>query len=125
MEYLWVGVGGFAGANVRYVLGAWIGNRLGVGFPYGTFLINVTGSLLIGVILTLLTEQLIVDPLWRRLLVIGFLGGYTTFSSYSYEALALVEQGNWSRALSYILGTNILSLLACYMGIIMARTIER
>ena len=125
MEYLWVGVGGFAGANVRYVLGAWIGNRFGAGFPYGTLLINVTGSLLIGVILTLLTEQLIVDPLWRRLLIIGFLGGYTTFSSYSYEALALVEQGNWSRALSYILGTNILSLLACYMGIIMARTIER
>ena len=125
MEYLWVGIGGFAGANLRYVLGAWIGNRFGVGFPYGTFLINVSGSLLIGVILTLLTEQLIVDPLWRRLVVIGFLGGYTTFSSFSYEALALAEQGNWSRSLAYILGTNVLGLLACYSGIIVARMIER
>ena len=125
MEYVWVGVGGFAGANVRYVLGAWIGNRLGAGFPYGTFFINLSGSLLIGVILTLLTEQLVVDPLWRRLIVIGFLGGYTTFSSYSYEALALIEQGSWNRALSYVIASNILGLFACYLGIIMARAIER
>lgn len=125
MEYLWVGVGGFAGANVRYVLGAWIGNRLGAGFPYGTFLINISGSLLIGAILTLLTEQFVADPLWRRLIVIGFLGGYTTFSSYSFEAMALIEEGNWSRALTYVLGTNVLGLLACYLGIILARTAER
>ena len=125
MEYVWVGVGGFAGANVRYVLGAWIGNRLGAGFPYGTFFINLSGSLLIGVILTLLTEQLVVDPLWRRLIVIGFLGGYTTFSSYSYEALALIEQGSWNRALSYVIASNILGLFACYLGIIMARAVER
>lgn len=125
MDYLWVAVGGGLGASARYGLGGWLANRFGTGFPVGTFVINLTGSLLIGVILTLLTEQLVVDPLWRRLIVIGFLGGYTTFSSFTYEAFALAEQGAWGRATFYVLGSNILGLLACYSGVVMARLLER
>jgi CrcB protein len=123
VDYLWVGLGGFAGANARYILSDAIRARLGLDFPSGTFVINLTGSLLIGILVTLLTERLIVDPVWRRLLVVGFLGGYTTFSSYTYEALALVEQGRWASAALYLLGSNGLGLLACGAGIALARTI--
>src|SRR6266571_9163681 len=85
MEYLWVGLGGFIGANVRYIFGTWVVHRFGPTFPIQTLLINVSGSLVIGVLLVLLTERLAADPAWRLLLVVGFLGGYTTFSSYSFE----------------------------------------
>jgi CrcB protein len=125
VEYLWVGVGGFVGANARYVVGNVVGDRLGTAFPYGTFLVNLAGSLAIGVILTLLTEVLIADPFWRRLIVIGFLGGFTTFSSYTYEAIALIEQGAWTRAAAYVLGSNLLGLAACGAGVILARAIGR
>jgi CrcB protein len=79
MDSLWVALGGGLGATARYVLGGWVVARLGSGFPFHTLLINVTGSLAIGVLLVLLTERLVVDPAWRLLLVVGFLGGYTTF----------------------------------------------
>jgi CrcB protein len=125
VEYLWVGVGGFAGANARYVVGAFVGDRIGGAVPYGTFLVNLAGSLAIGVILTLLTEVLIADPLWRRLVVVGFLGGFTTFSSYTYEAIALVEDGAWTEALAYVLGSNLLGLAACAAGIALVRWIAR
>ncbi len=93
MEYLWVGFGGFLGANTRYALGLWIVSRLGSAFPFSTLLINVTGSFAIGALLVLLTERFVTDPAWRLFLVVGFLGGYTTFSSYTFEALTLIEQG--------------------------------
>ena len=125
MNYLWVGLGGFLGANARYALGTWIVQRTGVAFPWHTLLINVTGSLAIGAILVLLTERLVADPPWRLFLVVGFLGGYTTFSSYSFEALALAQQGQWLRALTYILGSNLLGLAACFLGILLARALWR
>ncbi|MDP8924892.1 MAG: fluoride efflux transporter CrcB [Chloroflexota bacterium] len=125
MEYLLVGVGGFLGANARYILGGVIADRLGTGLPYGTFLINVTGSLAIGVLLVLLTERLAIDPAWRLLLVVGFLGSYTTFSSYTFEALALAETGQWLGALWYVLGSNLVGLAATYAGMVLARALER
>ena len=123
--YLWVGVGGWLGANARYALGTWVAARLGPAFPAGTLLINVTGSLIIGVLLVLLTERLAAPPVWRLLLVVGFLGGYTTFSSYTFEALALVEAGAWARAAGYVLGSNGLGLAACYAGMVLARLLAR
>ena len=99
--------------------------RLGPAFPAGTLLINVTGSLIIGVLLVLLTERLAAPPVWRLFLVVGFLGGYTTFSSYTFEALALVEAGAWARAAGYVLGSNGLGLAACYAGMVLARLLAR
>jgi CrcB protein len=122
-QALLVGAGGFAGANARYFLGAWIGARLGVAFPAGTLVINVTGSLAIGVLLVLLVERLGLDPAWRLLLVTGFLGGYTTFSAYTFEAIALLEAGNPGGATWYILGSNVLGLAACFAGMLLARTV--
>jgi CrcB protein len=125
MEYLWVGLGGFLGANARYALAAWIVGRLGAGFPFQTVVINVSGSFFIGVLLVLLTERLAVDPAWRLLLVVGFLGGYTTFSSYTFEALALAESGQWLAAGWYVLGSNGLGLVATYVGMMLTRLMSR
>lgn len=125
MDYLWVALGGGLGASARYAVGDWFVRRYGDGFPIGTFVVNVSGSLLIGVIVTLLIEQLDVDPLWRRFLVIGFLGGYTTFSSYTYEAFALADEGEWGRAALYVLGSNLVGLLACVSGVFLVRAFVR
>jgi CrcB protein len=81
VDYVWIGLGSVAGANARYVLGRWVADRYGAAFPYGTFVINVTGAVVIGFLLTLLTEVLLADPRWRLLLIVGFLGSYTTFST--------------------------------------------
>jgi fluoride exporter len=124
MDFVWVGLGGFVGANIRYVLSTLIVSRFGPTFPIQTLLINVTGSLAIGALLVLLTERLVVDPAWRLLLVVGFLGGYTTFSTYSFEALALLETGNWLSAGAYVLGSNGLGLLAALSGILLARAVK-
>jgi CrcB protein len=125
VDYLWVGLGGFLGANARYALGTWIVQRTGVAFPWHTLLINVTGSLAIGAILVLLTERLVADPAWRLFLVVGFLGGYTTFSSYTFEGLELLREGEWLPALWYVLGSNLLGLAAAYLGMVLARAIGR
>jgi CrcB protein len=125
MDYLLVGIGGFLGANARYALGVWLADRVGTAFPWSTLLINVTGSLAIGLILTALTQKLAVDPAWRLLLVVGFLGGYTTFSSYTFEALALAAEGEWLPALAYALGSNGLGLVAAYAGILLAHAVWR
>jgi CrcB protein len=119
--YLWVGAGGGLGAIARFALGAGVAARLGTAFPAGTLLINVTGSLAIGVLLVLLTERLAAPPVWRLFLVVGFLGGYTTFSSYTFEALALLEAGAWAQGAGYVLASNGLGLTACYAGMVLAR----
>ncbi len=123
MDYLWVGLGGLVGANARFILGRAIADRAGSSFPFSTFTINITGSLLIGIIMTLLTERWIADPAWRLVLVVGFLGGYTTFSSYTFEAINLFQEGQAARAFIYIVGSNALGLIGCYFGIVIARSL--
>ena len=125
MDFLWVALGGAAGASARYGLSGWVVDRLGAAFPFHTLLINVSGSLAIGALMVLLTERLVADPAWRLLLVVGFLGGYTTFSSYSFEALGLLAEGEWLPAAWYVLGSNGLGLLAAYAGILLARSLAR
>src|SRR5450432_1250268 len=93
-KYLWVGIGGFAGSIARYALGVWIYDRLGTRFPYGTFVINITGCFLIGVILTVLDSRIGVPPAWRLAIPIGFIGAYTTFSTFELETLR-AAQGGW------------------------------
>ena len=124
MDHLWVGIGGFLGANARYAMGLLVADRLGSGYPWGTFLVNLTGSVLIGVLLTILLDRAVADPFWRLVLVIGFLGGYTTFSSYTFEAVALARDGEWATAGLYVLGSNVLGLAACGAGIALARNVR-
>jgi CrcB protein len=123
VEFLWVGIGGFFGANARYFFGREIAHRLGMLFPYSTLIVNLTGAFLIGVLFTILTDRVVDDPIWRQLVIVGFLGGYTTFSSYTYEAVGLMQDGRWSSALLYVVGSNLLGLLACFAGIWAVRAI--
>src|SRR6266481_8528257 len=92
-RYLMVLVGGGVGALARYVLGTEIAARVGGRFPLGTLVINVTGSFLIGLLMTLFTERFQPHPNWRLILVVGFLGGYTTFSSFEYETYSAIRDG--------------------------------
>lgn len=121
MEMIWIGLGGFVGANVRYGMTRAITDRVNSIFPYGTFVVNLLGSLLIGLILTALLDRSGLSPVWRQVLVVGFLGGFTTFSSYSFEAIDLLERGEWPTALLYGVGSNALGLLACWLGVLIAR----
>src|SRR5579864_9744821 len=92
-------------------------------FPYGTLTINVLGSFLLGFFMVWTTERALVDPRWRLLIAVGFCGGYTTFSSYAYETMALLEQGQWALLGANILGNNLLSMAAVLGGIALARVL--
>jgi CrcB protein len=120
---LWVALGGGLGAVARYGVGAWVGARLGTALPSATLLVNVSGSLAIGVLAGLLPER--VAAAWRPLLVVGFLGGYTTFSAYALEALALTRRGEWLLGAGYVLGSNALALAACAAGLALAGAVAR
>ena len=116
-----VGLGGALGAMARYLVHVWVSERLTGSFPWATFLINVTGSLAIGFLLTLAVERSGLDPRWRLLVVTGFLGGYTTFSTFSAEALALLEARAYAPALLYFCGSPLVAVTAAVIGALIAR----
>ena len=122
--YLIVGMGGFIGANARFLLSQWAVKKWGADFPYGTFLINVTGSFILGLFATLALRFAWNDN-WRLLIGIGFVGAYTTFSTFEYETLQLVAQGTWSRAGVNIIGSVLLGFAAAYIGVVVARLLTR
>jgi fluoride exporter len=113
-------LGGAVGSLTRYVAGTAIMTRFGGRFPLGTFVINVTGSFLIGLIMTLLTERVQPHPNWRLLLVVGFLGGYTTFSSFEWESLGLVKDGMRWLGLLNVTASVVLGYLAAWLGVLVA-----
>ena len=109
------------GANLRFIVGTWAADRFGADFPYGTLIVNVSGSFAIGLLLAFVAERVGVNPMWRLFFATGFLGGYTTFSSYAWETLALTEQGDWLRAVTYVIGSNTIGLLGVWLGALLAR----
>jgi fluoride exporter len=121
VQYVAVAVGAMLGANLRFVIGNWAADRFGPEFPYGTLLINVTGALAIGIILSFIGERVGISPLWRLFFATGFLGGYTTFSSYAWEALLLVQEGDWLPAALYVLGSNAIGFAGVWLGATLAR----
>ncbi len=123
-KYLWVGIGGFAGAIARYALGVWIYDRLGTRFPYGTFVINITGCFLIGVILTVLDSRVGVPPAWRLAIPIGFIGAYTTFSTFEYETFRSVQSGQASIGMLNIALSVIVGYFAVWLGVMAGRTLS-
>ncbi len=120
---LYISIGAVLGACARYLLSNYVAKLAFSAFPYGTLLINVTGSLLLGFFLIVATERLFVADHWRLLVAVGFCGSYTTFSSYAFESFALMEQGQWSQAALNVIGSNVLCLVAVAAGAALARWI--
>jgi CrcB protein len=120
-RYLAVLTGAGLGGLTRYVMGTWIMAKYGGRFPLGTFLINVSGSFLIGVLMTLLTERFQPHANWRLFLVVGVLGGYTTFSSFEYETFQAVRDGARLMGLIYVMSSVVLGYFGVWLGTIIAR----
>lgn len=121
VNLLIIGIGGFLGAVTRYSVAVWIGQRWGRTFPLGTFAVNISGSLLIGLIMPVLTERFLVNPQWRLFLAVGFLGAYTTFSTFEYETGGLLKDGEW-----LISGLNVvLSVVAGFAALKLGEVIAK
>jgi CrcB protein len=122
MGVVWVGFGGAIGAASRYLLSGWINNWFGPS-PFAIFVVNISGAFLIGFISTLTQDRFIVDPYHRAFMTTGILGGYTTFSTWSWETMQLVQTGDYGRAVANGLGSLIAGLVAVYLGIVLARIV--
>lgn len=120
-KYLMVGIGGFLGAIARFWVGGFISARIGTRFPYGTFVINCTGSFLIGFMITLLAERTHWSPNWRYLIPVGFIGAYTTFSTFEYETFRVMQEGELSMALLNIFLSVLVGFVAVWLGVIAGR----
>ena len=122
-KYFIIGLGGFLGAVARYIVALWIGQRWGRTFPLGTFIVNISGCFLISLLMSLFTEKFMVSPQLRLFLVIGFLGAYTTFSTFEYETGNLVKDGEWAIALANVILSVIVGFIALKLGESIAKSI--
>lgn len=118
-----ISLGAIFGANARYFMSRYAAKLLGPTFPYGTLMINVIGSAIVGFFVIWTTERVLVDPRWRLLVVVGFCGAFTTFSSYAYESMAYFDQGQWHLMLTNVLSNNVLCLIGALAGMALARVI--
>ena len=123
LPYLLVGVGGFVGANARFVVARGVGALFGTRFPLGTFAINISGSFLLGALGTIIALKLMPNSESVRLaLGVGFLGAFTTFSTFEFETHALFEDGSWLMAATNMFGSLFVGLIALRAGMVLART---
>src|SRR5271165_2647145 len=122
-DFLTISLGAIAGANARYFLSRYAAKVMGPVFPYGTLVINVTGSVIVGFFMIWATEKVLIDPRWRLLVVVGFCGAFTTFSSYAFETMAYFEQGQWLLMLTNVLTNNLLCLGGALAGMALARVL--
>ncbi|MBD9646771.1 fluoride efflux transporter CrcB [Ensifer sp. ENS09] len=120
---LLVGAGGAIGSMLRYLVGLWAVHRLGSGFPWGTLGVNITGSFLIGVLAEVIMRKFGASPDMRVFLITGVLGGYTTFSAFSLDAITLFERGDVMLSAAYVLASVALSILAVFSGLALMRAI--
>ena len=116
-------LGGGIGAALRYWMTGSVYRVLGTTFPYGTLLVNVLGSVLIGFCMGFFEERFVVQPALRLFLTIGVLGGFTTFSTFSYETIALLQEGSWWFGTLNILGSVLTCLAGCWIGGVLGRTV--
>lgn len=121
MAYLWIVLGAILGASARYFVSVYISKSFASSFPYGTLLINISGSLLLGFFLVLTTERILVDARWRLFIAVGVCSSYTTFSSYAFETFALFEQGQWLLVAWNVIASNLLCLASVMAGAALAR----
>lgn len=122
-DFLTISVAAILGANLRYLLSRLAARELGPVFPYGTLGINIIGSFIVGFFVIWTSERVLIDPRWRLLVVVGFCGSFTTFSSYAFESMAFFEQGQWGLMLANIFGNNLLCLGGALAGMVLARAL--
>lgn len=122
-KYLYIAVGGAIGSVARYWVGSAVAGRLGTRFPYGTFVINMSACLVIGFVLTFLGRRVDLNPAWRYLIPVGFLGAYSTFSAYEWETLSTLRAGAFALAALYALGSVVLGLIAVWGGAMLAELV--
>ena len=119
-KYLLIAFGGALGSMARYWVGSTIDNRMGTKFPYGTFVINITACMIIGFSLTFLAKRADLNPAWRFLVPVGFIGAYSTFSTYEWETLSTIRTGAFLLAAFYAVSSLILGLAAVWGGSVIA-----
>jgi CrcB protein len=122
-RFILIALGAVLGANARYLVGLWAGERFGAGFPYGTLIVNITGSFLLGFLVATATGRLNISQEVRLLLGVGFLGAFTTFSSFAVETLTLVQNGNLWKALLNVFTNNLVGLVSALLGLYLARLV--
>ena len=122
-KYFYIAAGGAFGSIARYWVGSTVASRLGTKFPYGTFVINLTACVIIGFSLTFLAKRTGLNPAWRFLVPIGFIGAYSTFSTYEWETLSTLRSGAFLEASLYAFGSLILGLVATWLGVLIAEAI--
>ena len=122
-KYFYIAAGGAFGSIARYWVGSTVASRLGTKFPYGTFVINLTACVMIGFSLTFLAKRTGLNPAWRFLIPIGFIGAYSTFSTYEWETLSTLRSGAFLEASLYAFGSLILGLVAIWLGVLIAEAI--
>jgi CrcB protein len=123
-KYLLIALGGALGAVARYWIGSTVGSRLGIRFPYGTLVVNLTACLLLGFTLTWLGERMEISNAWRYLIPVGFIGAYSTFSTYEWETLETLRSGAWLLAGGYAVGSLILGLAGTWCGAALAEMFQ-
>jgi fluoride exporter len=121
VNFIVVSLGAIVGANLRYILSRYVAKVLGPVFPYGTLIINISGSFIVGWFMIWTTERVLVDPRWRLLVIVGFCGGFTTFSSYAFECMAYFAQGQWLLMTVNVFANNLLCMAAAIAGMALAR----
>jgi len=117
LQVLFVALGGAIGSAARYLVGGWFAARFGAAFPYGTFVINVTGSFIVGLFLAYAQERVSLSPYWRLFFAVGFVGGYTTFSTFEYESIRLLQDDEMLLAAVYLIGSVVTGGIAAIAGI--------
>jgi len=122
-DFLAISVAAILGANLRYVISRLAAKEFGPVFPYGTLIINIVGSFIVGLFVIWTTERVLVDPRWRLLVVVGFCGSFTTFSSYAFESMSLFERGQWGLVLANVFANNLLCLGGALVGMAVARAL--
>ena len=122
-KYLLIALGGALGSIARYWVGSTVAGRMGIRFPYGTLLVNLTACVIIGFSLTYLGRRADLNPAWRFLIPVGFIGAYSTFSTYEWETLSSIRSGAFFLAALYALGSLILGLVAVWGGSLLAEVL--
>jgi CrcB protein len=122
-KYLLIAAGGALGSMARYWVGSTIASRVGIKFPYGTLVVNITACIVIGFTLTYMGKRADLDPAWRFLVAVGFIGAYSTFSTYEWETLSTLRSGAFLLAALYAVGSLILGLTATWCGAALAEAL--